>query len=548
MATFLGGHFSFNYHFLQEDLVNESNNEGQSTNFGENSARPAWKKGGESAPGASSERASRPERDGERNFSDRPRRDSDRPRRDSDRPRRDSDRPRRDSDRDGRSGGGFRGSSERPGRAGEGREGRERPEWQQRVERTRDPNRPKSPMLPDEITETDLDLLVRVQFKTLSPENSERVSRHLAMVNLLINQDPELAHQHALAAADRAGRIGIVRETLGLTAYTVGDFALALRELQAYRRISGLNDQLPVMVDCERGMGRPDKALELGRSVDPKTLEPGVRANLAIALSGARLDRGENDLALAELEIAELNPESVFDYSPQLFWAYSDTLEILGRAADAKRWANLAERAEKALAAKKAPAHEVIDIIEEIEIPEPYESKKIDGSDRPARSLRDGERRFGDRAARDGERRFGDRAPRDGERRFGDRAPRDGERGGRFSRDGDRPARPARDGARSPRDGERRFGGDRPARPSRDGERRFGDRPARPARDGERPARPASNGDRPVLRFGNERPARPPRDGDRPARGSDRPTRNNEKPTGSDGDGERPGWKRKSDD
>ncbi|MEN9748051.1 MAG: hypothetical protein RLZZ603_743 [Actinomycetota bacterium] len=320
-------------------------------------------------PARDGDRPARPARDGDRPF--RPSRDGDRPTRGfrDDRGSRD-ERGSRD-DRGPRTGGRF----ERPGRAGEGRPGQDRPAWQQRVDRERDPNRAKSPMIPEEITDKDLDLLVRVQFKTLSPENSERVARHLAMVNLLINDDPELAHQHAIAAADRAGRIGVVRETLGLTAYTVGDFALALREMQAYRRISGKDDQLPIMVDCERGLGRPDKALELGRSVDPKTLEPGVRVNLAIALSGARLDRGENELALAELEIAELNPEKVFDYSPQLFFAYADTLEILGRTAESKRWATLGDRAAVALAQKNAPAVEVQDIIEEIEIPAPYESR-----------------------------------------------------------------------------------------------------------------------------------------------------------------------------
>ena len=310
-----------------------------------------------------SDRDSRPRREGERGFGDRPRRDGDR---------------------------------QRPGRAGDGRSV-ERPAWQQRVDRERDPNKPKSPMIPEEITEKDLDLLVRVQMKTLSPENAERVSRHLAMVNLLIDQDPELAHQHALAAAERAGRIGVVRETLGLTAYTVGDYGLALRELQAYRRITGSNDQVPVMVDCERGLGRPDKALELARQVDPAALPAGVRVNLAIAVSGARLDRGENVLALAELEIPELNPENVHDYSPHLFRAYADTLEILGRESEAKKWWGLADRADAALAAKKAPAVEVQDVIEELTIPEPYTARE----ERTPRNNRGDRDKSGDRGERD---------------------------------------------------------------------------------------------------------------------------------------------------
>jgi hypothetical protein len=195
------------------------------------------------------------------------------------------------------------------------------------------------------------------------------------MVSLLIDQDPELAHKHALSAARRAGRIAVVRETVGVTAYTVGDYPLALRELLAHRRISGSNDQLPLIVDSERGMNRPDRALKMAREADRKSLSPAVRVNLAIAASGARLDLGENELALSELEIPELNPAKVFDYSPPLFRAYANTLEVLGREEDAKKWADLAERAEVALAGKP---EDVLDVVEEIEIPKLTERPRFD--------------------------------------------------------------------------------------------------------------------------------------------------------------------------
>ena len=336
-----------------------------------------------------------------------------------------------------------------------------RPEWQQRVARPVDYDKPKSPLIPDEITEKDLELGLRVQLKTLTPENAEMVARHLAMVGLLIDQDPELAHQHALAAAGRAARIALVRETVGITAYTVGDFAVALRELLTFRRISGSNDQIPLMVDCERGLGRPDRALELGRSVDRAALLPGVRVNLAIAMSGARLDRGENDLALAELQIPELNPEKVFPYSVPLFYAYADTLEILGKDAESKRWTSLAERAETALAGNPGPEDEVFQVLEEFEIPVRAERK--DWEPREDRGARD-DRGRDDRGGRDERpRNF---APRNGERPvrgYGERPS------------GDRPARPY---------------GDRPARPYGDRPNRDDDRPARPARDNDAP-RPA---------------------------------------------------------
>lgn len=273
------------------------------------------------------------------------------------------------------------------GRAERGERGAARPAWQERVARPIDyENKPKSPPIPDDITEKDLPLGVRAQLKTLTAENAEKVARHLAMVGLLIDQDPELAHKHALAAAERAGRIAMVRETVGITAYRVGDYALALRELLTYRRISGLNDQVPIMVDCERGMGRPDRALELGREVDRSKLDAETRVNLAIAMSGARLDRNENEMALAELEIAELNPAKVFAYSAPLFFAYAETLAGLGRDAEAKRWNDLAERAEKATSGINSPEDEVFDVLEEIEIPVL--------SDKP-RETRDSGNRFG---------------------------------------------------------------------------------------------------------------------------------------------------------
>jgi hypothetical protein len=239
-------------------------------------------------------------------------------------------------------------------------------------------DKPKSPPIPEEITPADLQMPVRVQLKTLSAENAEMTARHLAMVDLLIEQDPELAHQHALAAASRAGRIAVVRETVGITAYRTGDFALALRELLTHRRMTASNDQLPLIVDSERGLGRPERALEVARSVDKATLAPAIRVNLAIATSGARLDLGQNELALAELEIKELDASRVFDYSPPLFWAYADTLEVLGRAAEAKKWSTLAERAERALFPEASGEDEEIAILEEIEIPSMKDWKSRD--------------------------------------------------------------------------------------------------------------------------------------------------------------------------
>ena len=208
--------------------------------------------------------------------------------------------------------------------------------------------------------------MARAELKTLSKENSDWVAKHLVAAAMLIDDDPETAHQHALSAGRRAGRVGVVRETLAITSYRIGDFASALRELRTYRRISGRNDQLPMMVDCERGLGRPERALELGRSVDRSALDVPVQVELAIAMSGARLDLGNPTLALAELEIPQLDPSTAYSWSPALYSAYAATLEELGRQGEADEWWARVDRATEALAdAADEDSWETIDVVEE---------------------------------------------------------------------------------------------------------------------------------------------------------------------------------------
>ncbi|AWF97999.1 tetratricopeptide repeat protein [Clavibacter michiganensis] len=225
--------------------------------------------------------------------------------------------------------------------------------------------RHEDPEIPEDVKPGDLDRVARNELKTLSKDNAEGVAQHLVMAARLIEEDPELAHRHATSAARRAGRIAVVRESLAITAYAVGDYALALRELRTYRRISGKNDQLALMVDSERGQGRPDKALELGRSVPKETLPAAEQVALAIAMSGARLDLGQTDAALDELSIAQLNRDVAYSYSADLFHAYAEVLEELGRSEEAEAWRQRADAAEAAFADPDEGWDDMVEVVEE---------------------------------------------------------------------------------------------------------------------------------------------------------------------------------------
>ena len=301
--------------------------------------------------------AGKPPRDNDkpawkRNDSSKPKRDGDKPawKRDGDKPRtpRDGDKPA--WKRDGQ------GTDRRAARPGADRPDRER----DAAPRHDDPH------IPDDVAANQLDKVARSELKTLSKDNADWVAKHLVMAAKLIDEDPELAHRHSLAAARRAGRVSVVRETVAITAYATGDFALALRELRTHRRISGSNDQLPLMVDSERGVGRPDKALELGRSVPRADLPVAVQVELAIAMSGARLDLGQPEAALSELQIPQLDPDRAFEWSPALFDAYATVLEELGRDEEAAEWFARSERASDALELSADPDRgDVVEIVEE---------------------------------------------------------------------------------------------------------------------------------------------------------------------------------------
>src|SRR5688500_15096101 len=66
------------------------------------------------------------------------------------------------------------------------------------------------------------------------------------------------------------------REFLGLAYYHAGRWQEAGRELAAYRRLSGSNEQNHVIADCYRAMGKPEKAVEICDEMDPRRVEPAA--------------------------------------------------------------------------------------------------------------------------------------------------------------------------------------------------------------------------------------------------------------------------------
>ena len=194
--------------------------------------------------------------------------------------------------------------------------------------------REPAPEIDPDVTFSDLDRSVRGRLRGLSKENAEQVGLHLVMAGRFLDSDPELAYTHAAAAVRRAGRIDVVREAAGITAYRTGRYAEALRELRTVRRLNGSSEHLPLMADCERGLGRPDRAIAVASSPEAGELDAEGTVELMIVVSGARLDLGDPEAALATLAQLSSPDRGV---SARIAQARALALEALDRHEEAAR-------------------------------------------------------------------------------------------------------------------------------------------------------------------------------------------------------------------
>jgi len=198
--------------------------------------------------------------------------------------------------------------------------------------------RATEPALPEDVVAAELDAEVRRDLRGLQKNTAESVARHLVAAGRFVDEDPERALEHARFARQRASRIAVVREAAGIAAYHAGEWAEALGELRAARRMGGGPGHLAVMADIERALGRPERAIELSRGPEASTLGRAERIELAIVAAGARRDLGELDAAVVSLQIPELDPSRREPWSARLFYAYADNLLAAGRTADAVQW------------------------------------------------------------------------------------------------------------------------------------------------------------------------------------------------------------------
>ncbi len=246
-----------------------------------------------------------------------------------------------------RSGGARReGTQERSGRpAGERRYGDDRPRERDREEveeRRRVPPglepAENEPELPAGYDETGLPGPLRAELRGLNKSLAGRVGGHLRAVGELVDSDPQLALRHALVARRLASRLPVVREVTADTAYAAEDYETALTEYRAIHRMSGNDDYLPVIADCERAVGKHQAALRTLRQAREAKLSVPQQVEVILVEAGIRDDLGQRPEALRLLKDAISGGRGGRDGQARLRFAYANLLAATGRVEAAREW------------------------------------------------------------------------------------------------------------------------------------------------------------------------------------------------------------------
>ncbi|WP_338688152.1 tetratricopeptide repeat protein [Streptomyces acidiscabies] len=192
--------------------------------------------------------------------------------------------------------------------------------------------------IPDDVTGDEIDKDVRQELLSLPKGLAEDVARNLVMVARLIDEEPEKAYDYSKVALRLASRVAAVREAAGFAAYANQKFSEALAEFRAARRMTGNTELWPVMADCERGLGRPEKALDMAGAPEVNKLDKAGQVEMRLVAAGARRDMGQLDAAIVTLQSPELASNSVQPWTARLRYAYADALLEAERVDEAREW------------------------------------------------------------------------------------------------------------------------------------------------------------------------------------------------------------------
>lgn len=122
-----------------------------------------------------------------------------------------------------------------------------------------------------------------------------------------------------------------VRELMGLALYRSGQYRAAAEELERYAAITGEVDQHPVLMDCARALGDPDRVDELWRELAEVSPASALVTEGRIVRAGSLADCGRLAEAVEVLSRRAMStPKRVQAHHLRLWYALADLEERSG--------------------------------------------------------------------------------------------------------------------------------------------------------------------------------------------------------------------------
>jgi hypothetical protein len=167
--------------------------------------------------------------------------------------------------------------------------------------------------------------------KAAGPTRSARLEQALADAARAYERDRyQDARRILKSLAERTPGAAAVRELHGLTLYRMGRWADAIKELEAFRSLTGSYDQHPVLADCNRALRRWKKVEALWQELREASPAGELVAEGRIVMAGAMADRGDVSGAVALLEKARTDVKRPKAHHLRLWYALADLYERAG--------------------------------------------------------------------------------------------------------------------------------------------------------------------------------------------------------------------------
>jgi tetratricopeptide (TPR) repeat protein len=103
---------------------------------------------------------------------------------------------------------------------------------------------------------------------------------------------------------ESAPQSAAANELYALSLYRLGRWRKAARELRRLYEMTGSPDQLPVLADCERALGRVDRVRDIWDQLRREGVSREVLAEGRLVMAGALADDGQLEEAIRLLEPA----------------------------------------------------------------------------------------------------------------------------------------------------------------------------------------------------------------------------------------------------